>query len=358
MQCRGPVSQSCIDRARGCSGRVKCARSVLGRQPDRRSPRPRPPTSFSPCRTERSRPSPRPCSRRPVRSPRPPPPRVEPAPAAVDLVVAATTDIHGRVRGWNYDTDRPDSLGRPRARGDDRRLAAAQPQSRPRRARRRGRHHAGQRARLRRGAGRARSGADARHRRDERDALRRGRGRQSRLQLRRRRTSSGTSARRASPCWPPTSAAPTAGASSRLDDGRAGRGEDRHRRRDDARLDGVGSRQSSRGAGRHRRHRAGGAPRRGFGARRGRGRRRRDDAQRTRRAGDVRHRRRPDCRATTWRRASRARCLASTWSSTATRTRRWPTRRSTACCSSRRRTGCRASPSRTSRSCARAGAGG
>jgi 2',3'-cyclic-nucleotide 2'-phosphodiesterase / 3'-nucleotidase / 5'-nucleotidase len=34
---------------------------------------------------------------------------VEPA-TSVDLVVAATTDIHGRVRGWNYDTDRPDSL--------------------------------------------------------------------------------------------------------------------------------------------------------------------------------------------------------------------------------------------------------
>ncbi|HEX7981454.1 MAG TPA: 5'-nucleotidase C-terminal domain-containing protein [Gemmatimonadaceae bacterium] len=36
-------------------------------------------------------------------------PRAEAAPAGVDLVVAATTDIHGRVRGWNYDTDRPDS---------------------------------------------------------------------------------------------------------------------------------------------------------------------------------------------------------------------------------------------------------
>src|SRR6476646_10576005 len=36
-------------------------------------------------------------------------PSAQGAPAAVDLVVAATTDIHGRVRGWNYDTDRPDS---------------------------------------------------------------------------------------------------------------------------------------------------------------------------------------------------------------------------------------------------------
>ena len=32
------------------------------------------------------------------------------APAGVDLVVAATTDIHGRVRGWDYDRDRPDTL--------------------------------------------------------------------------------------------------------------------------------------------------------------------------------------------------------------------------------------------------------
>ena len=26
-----------------------------------------------------------------------------------DLVIAATTDSHGRVRGWNYETNRPDS---------------------------------------------------------------------------------------------------------------------------------------------------------------------------------------------------------------------------------------------------------
>ena len=38
-----------------------------------------------------------------------PTPSAQGAPATVDLVVAATTDIHGRVRGWNYDTDRPDS---------------------------------------------------------------------------------------------------------------------------------------------------------------------------------------------------------------------------------------------------------
>ena len=37
---------------------------------------------------------------------------VAPAPpsaATYDLVVAATTDVHGRVRGWNYESNRPDS---------------------------------------------------------------------------------------------------------------------------------------------------------------------------------------------------------------------------------------------------------
>src|SRR5712672_1587880 len=27
-----------------------------------------------------------------------------------DLVVAATTDVHGRLRGWNYETNRPDPV--------------------------------------------------------------------------------------------------------------------------------------------------------------------------------------------------------------------------------------------------------
>jgi 2',3'-cyclic-nucleotide 2'-phosphodiesterase (5'-nucleotidase family) len=40
----------------------------------------------------------------------------EPATAGTQLIVAATTDIHGRVRGWNYDTDRPDpAVGLARA---------------------------------------------------------------------------------------------------------------------------------------------------------------------------------------------------------------------------------------------------
>jgi 2',3'-cyclic-nucleotide 2'-phosphodiesterase (5'-nucleotidase family) len=30
--------------------------------------------------------------------------------APVELVVAATTDIHGRVRGWNYDQNAPDPV--------------------------------------------------------------------------------------------------------------------------------------------------------------------------------------------------------------------------------------------------------
>src|SRR5690348_1929698 len=35
---------------------------------------------------------------------------------AVELVVAATTDIHGRVRGWNYDLDASDpAVGLARA---------------------------------------------------------------------------------------------------------------------------------------------------------------------------------------------------------------------------------------------------
>jgi 2',3'-cyclic-nucleotide 2'-phosphodiesterase (5'-nucleotidase family) len=48
----------------------------------------------------------------PASSPRP----AASPPATVDLVVAATTDIHGRVRGWNYDLNRPDpAVGLARA---------------------------------------------------------------------------------------------------------------------------------------------------------------------------------------------------------------------------------------------------
>ena len=32
-------------------------------------------------------------------------------PPRVDLIVAATTDVHGHLRGWNYDTNAPDTLG-------------------------------------------------------------------------------------------------------------------------------------------------------------------------------------------------------------------------------------------------------
>jgi 2',3'-cyclic-nucleotide 2'-phosphodiesterase (5'-nucleotidase family) len=43
-------------------------------------------------------------------------PRAESAPATMDFVIAATTDIHGRVRGWDYDVDRPDpAVGLARA---------------------------------------------------------------------------------------------------------------------------------------------------------------------------------------------------------------------------------------------------
>src|SRR5215213_7733988 len=38
------------------------------------------------------------------------------SPVSVELVVAATTDIHGRVRGWNYDLNAPDpAVGLARA---------------------------------------------------------------------------------------------------------------------------------------------------------------------------------------------------------------------------------------------------
>ena len=44
------------------------------------------------------------------------PPHSSPAGSDVELVVAATTDIHGRVRGWNYDLDAPDpAVGLARA---------------------------------------------------------------------------------------------------------------------------------------------------------------------------------------------------------------------------------------------------
>src|SRR5687768_5922723 len=36
-------------------------------------------------------------------------PRPEPATPTVDLVIAATTDVHGRLRGWDYYANAPDS---------------------------------------------------------------------------------------------------------------------------------------------------------------------------------------------------------------------------------------------------------
>ncbi len=39
----------------------------------------------------------------------PPPPRAGAGPDTVDLVVAATTDVHGRLRGWDYYRNAPDS---------------------------------------------------------------------------------------------------------------------------------------------------------------------------------------------------------------------------------------------------------
>ena len=37
-------------------------------------------------------------------------PAEPPAPARLELVVAATTDIHGRVRGWDYYANAADTL--------------------------------------------------------------------------------------------------------------------------------------------------------------------------------------------------------------------------------------------------------
>ena len=224
-------------------------------------------------RTERSRPSPRPCSRRPVRIPRPPPERRAgarggPRRRGDDRHPRPSPRLELRHRS-------PRHARRPRARGDDRRLAA--PARSPAASVlvdagdiTQGNALAFVAARVARDPGRTPVIAAM-----NAMQLRRGGGRQSRLQLRRARTSSGTirqarfpllaanvrraDGRRARPGWTMVE--------------RAGR-EDRHRRRDDARLDGVGPRQPSRGAGRRRRHRAGGATRRGLGARRRRGRRR------------------------------------------------------------------------------------
>src|SRR3979411_2204838 len=37
-------------------------------------------------------------------------PGASPESSTIDLVVAATTDVHGRLRGWNYESNRPDTL--------------------------------------------------------------------------------------------------------------------------------------------------------------------------------------------------------------------------------------------------------
>ena len=154
-------------------------------------------------------PSRRPCCRGWLRTPRRSSGRSAPR-RRCDLVVAATTDIHGRVRGWNYDVESPRPGGGPRARRDDRRLAAA--------ARRPGASCCvdagdllqGNPLDVRRGARVADSSAAPGHRRDERDAVRRGGGRQSRVQLRRSVPRADDRARRSSRSSPRTRRAPTA----------------------------------------------------------------------------------------------------------------------------------------------------
>ena len=94
---------------RGPAVRVKCARGLRGRQP--KVPRNRPPwplpgarsaTRFFPMRIRTSLAlvtlAVAASCARPARG-------VAPPPASLDLVVAATTDVHGRLRGWDYETN-------------------------------------------------------------------------------------------------------------------------------------------------------------------------------------------------------------------------------------------------------------
>ena len=104
-------------------------------------------------------------------------------PQTVDIVMASTTDVHGRVRGWDYFADTAESDARTRPRRDDRRFRARR-ESGPRDSRRRRRFSSGQSVHVRRRADRY-HGAERSRRRDERDALRRGDGRKPRVQLRR-----------------------------------------------------------------------------------------------------------------------------------------------------------------------------
>src|SRR3954470_16513973 len=39
-----------------------------------------------------------------------PPSSTSPAAADFSLIVLGTTDVHGRLRGWNYESNRPDSV--------------------------------------------------------------------------------------------------------------------------------------------------------------------------------------------------------------------------------------------------------
>ena len=179
--------------------------------------------------------------------------------------------------------------------------------------RRRRRHVAGQPAHFRRRARRLDDAASG-HRRDERDAVRRGGSRQSRVQLRVAHARPRDAPSRTFRCL----AANVFTARRQAAISRAGRvaiarrNQDRDRRRDDAGLDGVGSRQSRRTT-RGSRHR----PRRcerPFATRASAG------AEvvivvaalRARRAVELRHRVDRACRARTSPRVSRARCRAST----------------------------------------------
>ena len=168
-------------------------------------------------------------------------------PEPVDLVIAATTDVHGRLRAWDYYANRPRLCAgcrgrRPSSTRCAPRIRGVSSCSMPAISCREIRSPTWRRA--------SRQSNQPDHRRDERDALRRCGDRESRVQL-----WTAVPRQRGAPGDIPVSVGqhlPTQpGGSSRLqavDDRRACRRKDWNRRCDDSRRDGVGSREHSRPA--------------------------------------------------------------------------------------------------------------
>ena len=206
----------------------------------------------------------------------------------LDLVVAATTDVHGRLTGWDYYAVAPTRFAVSRApQRSSIRFARANPD----------RVVLVDAGDLLQGNPLAFVAARVDTARPHPviaamnvmryDAVG---DRQSRVQLRARRRSAARSGRRRFPFLAANAYLANGGrAYPAFVIVEARRRPRRHRRRDDARLHGLGSRQPSR-THRHSRHRAGGSDRRRRGARRRRRRHRRDDAFRARRRIELRHR--------------------------------------------------------------------